>query len=193
MSAIQWYTPSPLPPWHEPAVPQFSTCCTARLISTPCIQYEAGHTPEAPRPHAAGKAKLVKDARAQRNAGLVRDVGYPVVHTTSTDTKALPVSVELQSRAGRGGREAGRAGPRGKRRGRETSKGLPTWAFRAILIRSPRAEIAPWAQHDPQSVNVRKIACVRCGCAARGRARVLKSHSSGRNTYIVGCVGSGSL
>ena len=35
MSAIQLYTPAPLPPWQEPAVPQFRTCWTARLMSTP--------------------------------------------------------------------------------------------------------------------------------------------------------------
>ena len=35
IDAIHEYTPSAEPPWHEPALPQFSTCCTARLMSTP--------------------------------------------------------------------------------------------------------------------------------------------------------------
>ena len=36
LALIHSYTLSGLPPWHEPAsLPQFSTCCTARLISAP--------------------------------------------------------------------------------------------------------------------------------------------------------------
>ena len=32
---IHWYGPSTEPPWHEPALPQLSMCCTARLTSMP--------------------------------------------------------------------------------------------------------------------------------------------------------------
>lgn len=35
MEWIHWYGPSTEPPWHDPALPQLSMCCTARLMSIP--------------------------------------------------------------------------------------------------------------------------------------------------------------
>jgi len=32
---IHWYGPATEPPWHEPIPPQFSMCCTDRLMSMP--------------------------------------------------------------------------------------------------------------------------------------------------------------